>query len=57
MFYRSVNIEYACFHRWECEQLVNAAKKGRADDIFALVAEGANTEFKDRLVRSLCLFA
>ncbi len=37
----------------ECDQLLGAAKDGRADDVIALLAEGANIECKDR-VRSLC---
>lgn len=31
------------------DQLVKAAKNGRADDIFALMAEGANIEYKDQV--------
>ena len=30
-------------------QLLDAARNGRADDVIALVAEGANIEFKDRV--------
>ncbi len=32
---------------------MKAAMNGRADDILALVAEGASIEFKDRPVHSL----
>ncbi len=37
----------------ECEQLVKAARKGRAGDVLALMAEGADVDYKDQ-VRSLC---
>jgi hypothetical protein len=46
----------------ECEQLVDAARIGRADHIIALMAEGADMDHKDRWVRSflhefhICLF-
>jgi hypothetical protein len=31
----------------ECIQLFVAAQNGRADDVIALLAEGANLQFKD----------
>jgi hypothetical protein len=37
-----------------CDQLREAVFNGRADDILALLAEGANMEFKYE-VHSLCL--
>ncbi len=33
----------------QCDQLLSAAEMGRADDIFALMAEGANIEFDDKV--------
>jgi hypothetical protein len=36
----------------QCDQLAEAAKDGRADDIFALIAEGADIEWKDLQARN-----
>jgi hypothetical protein len=45
---------FCSFVSIECDQLLKAASKGRADEIVALLAEGANIECKNR-VRGLGL--
>ncbi len=44
----------AKFAPFQCDQLLNAAQIGRADEVVALVAEGADIEYKDTVRSSVC---